>query len=203
MGGILSFQSTLWILSTRMGISLLICLGILVIANWQATICDQLKNNLVGPPLTFAYHWVLSHFIVWKDPQACSLSWFQPLWSLSYAQTCCCWYLCEILIADIGSLCLCFTAGGYDIDASKPLSEWSGQCCQMLACILGSPIIQQLWHHSFLYWILQMIMGNLLKIYLLSRSEEWGWHNKFDLLESTFLGTIIAMMVEHQEGTQV
>jgi uncharacterized membrane protein len=47
------------------------------------------------------------------------------------------------------------------------------------------------WLHSFLHWILQIITDKLLGIHHYSRSEERGWHGKFEFLEST-LRTIIS-----------
>lgn len=48
------------------------------------------------------------------------------------------------------------------------------------------------WLHSFLHWLLQIITEKLLGIHLDSRSEERGWHGKFELLESTISTLIMA-----------
>lgn len=126
----------------------IVYLGILVIAIWQAYNLWSTQKWFSGSTyvhipwhlwlLPASLSGVLSLFIVWKDPQACSLSWFQPLWSLSYAQTCCCWYSCEI-IADIGSLCLYFTAGGWCFKTSF----------RMVWTVLLDACVQLGWpHHS-------------------------------------------------------
>ena len=47
------------------------------------------------------------------------------------------------------------------------------------------------WLHSFLHWLLQVVTENLLGIHHDSRSEERGWHGKFEFLEST-ISTLIS-----------
>lgn len=49
------------------------------------------------------------------------------------------------------------------------------------------------WLHSFLHWVLQIVTENLLGIHHDSRSEERGWHGRFEFLESTMRTLISAM----------